>query len=231
MINPENIEKITKSFAINHKQERTFNCLCHTIIAKRNNAIYCYEYFKRYKQKKAFQRALHFASKEFPCCLTDSEFDYNIFNRSNFRCIFYSLVGNNISRIDNLEKVMFVLFPDDLIRYSDQKVFSFDALCKDFQNTKITDALIPLFGKYSGLKNIQTLRNQMAHASMDDILKNDGLLHDEDTFEVNPSFTLSGNKEDIINFSERLNGLLFDIENTLFNCLLTHGKIGLNNPM
>jgi hypothetical protein len=223
MIKNENVEKIETSLNLQGRHKNIFKCLCDTIIAKRKNAEYCYEYLKRYKQKKEIQKALYFASEN--CLyLAGNEFDYNVFNRSIFWCVFYSLIGNNISRIDNLEGVMFELFPQKLSRYDDRKEFSFYVLCKDFPEANIATILKPLFAKHSGLKNIQKLRNQMIHASVEDILHNDTLLHEEDAFYVNQNFTLSGNTENVIEFSRQLNDLLIEIENNLFVCLLNYGQ-------
>lgn len=142
-----------------------------------------------------------------------------------FRCVFYSLIGNNVSRIDNLEEIILILFHQDLKnKYEDRKKFSFQAICKEIPKANISIKMQSLLDNNRGFKNIQSLRNQIAHASIEDILDHDPLLYDEDVFFVNPAFTLSETKEDIIKFSENINGLLKKIEDEIFNCLISYGK-------
>lgn len=148
--------------------------ICDTILARRKNATYCCEYFNKYDQKDDVQRVL-FTTPE--SNLIGQGFDYNIFNRSILRCVFYSSVINNVSRIDNIEEVMLELFPDELSKYkNDRKSFSFKKLCEDFPNKNITSVLQTIFTDYYSFTKVQKLRDQMAHSTIDNILVNDPLL-------------------------------------------------------
>jgi len=220
------IEKLEAIFGFK-KPNIALRSLCSTISAKMKNANYCCEYLSRYDQKLKVRDALR-AAKELD--LIGQGFEYNIFNRSMLRCVFYSLVGNNVSRIDNLEDVIFVLFREKLEKYvSDRKSFSFQKLCEDFPGKNITSVLQAILDDHQGFTRIQRLRNQMAHSTIDDILSNNPMLDEEDDCFINPNFTLSGKKEDVIDFAKSLNELLSKIEEQIFNCLMTHGKDCLND--
>jgi hypothetical protein len=198
-----------------------------TILARRKNADYCCEYLNRYDQKLKVQEAL-IAAKVHD--LFSKGFDYNIFNRSILRCIFYSVVSNNISRIDNLEEMMLELFPDDLVKYTNNpKSFSFKKLCEEYPNKYITSALIVIFEKHLGFGKVQKLRNQIEHSTLNNILDNDPMFDEEDDCFIKSDFTLSGEKEDLADFAKSLNVLLFEIEEQIFDCLMTHGKNCLND--
>jgi hypothetical protein len=228
MLNIEELEidKLEAKFGFN-KPVILLRNLYTTILARKKNANYCCEYFNRYYQKRKIQDALY-AAKEPD--LIGQGFDYNIFNRSLFRCVFYSLVSNNISRIDNLEELMLELFPDELSKYSgDAKSFSFKKLCEDFPDKNITSVLQTIFTDYYSFRKVQKLRDQMAHSTIDNILDNDPMLDEEDDFFITPDFTLSGKKEGVADFAKSLNELLSKIEDKVFNCLMTHGKDCLNN--
>ena len=217
------IEKLETLFSLEGPAKKTFNSLCSTILAKRRTVDYCFEYFKKYKQKKNLELALYYATKEFD--FINKEINHNLFNRYVFRCIFYSLVGNNVSRIDNLKEVMLELFPDELSKHTnDPKSFNFKKLCKEFPNKKITSILQAFFDDHHGFTRIQKLRNQMAHSTIDNILMNDPGLDEEHECFINPDFTLSGRKEGVADFAMSLNELLSKIEEQIFNCLITNGK-------
>jgi len=221
MLNIEHLEAV-----FDFKKPRIRD-ICNTILARRKNATYCCEYFNRYDQKHKLQRVLHKAQES---NLIGQEFDYNIFNRSILRCVFYSLVNNNVSRIDNLRDVMLELFPDELSKYTDDpKSFNFKKLCDDFPNKKITSILQGILDDHHGFTRIQKLRNQMAHSTIDNILMNDPGLDEEDECFINPNFTLSGRKEGVADFAISLNELLSKIEDKVFDCLMTHGKDSLND--
>ncbi len=223
-----NIEKLETLFSLKDPAKDSFNCLCSTILAKRKNVDYCFEYFKRYKQKNNLDQALHIAGREFG--LIGKGFNYNLFNRSMLRCIFYSLVSNNVSRVDNLEGIMLILFPNELKSYAEKpNSFSFQELCDKFSNSNLTLALKPILIDNHGFTNIQNLRNQMEHSTIDNILENDPLLDDEDDYFVNSKLTLSGGKESVADVAESLNELLLKIEEKVFNCLMTYGKDCLND--
>lgn len=223
-----NIEKMEILFSLKDPAKDSFNCLCSTILTKRKNVDYCFEYFKRYKQKNDLDTALYIARRELD--LIGKGFNYNLFNRSMLRCIFYSLVGNNVSRVDNLEGIMLILFPNELESYAENpKSFSFQELCGKFSNSNFTLALKPILIDNHGFTNIQKLRNQMEHSTSDNILENDPLIDDEDDCFVNSKLTLSGEKESVVDFAKSLNELLFKIEEQVFDCLMTHGKDCLND--
>ena len=215
------IERLETAFGFK-KPNISLRSLHDTILARTKNANYCCEYFNRYYQKHTVQNALYNTKEP---DLVGQGFNYNIFNRSIFRCVFYSLVGNNVSRVDNLEKVILELFPEELDKYSsDPKSFSFKKLCEDFPCKKITLILQAIFGDHPGFTRIQALRQQIAHSTIDNILINDPNLHEEDDYYIHPDYTLSEKKEGVADFSKSLNELLFKIEEQIFNCLMTYGK-------
>jgi hypothetical protein len=214
------IEKLEAVFGFEKPNIHLRN-LCDTILAKKKNANYCCEYFNRYDHKKKVQAVLNKAKAP----LIGQGFDYNIFNRSILRCVFYSLVSNNVSRIDNLEEIMLVLFPEELEKYSDDhKKFSFKKLCKEFPDRKISSVLQAIFDGECEFPKIQNLRDQIAHSTIDGIISNDALVHDEDDYFIDGKHTLSGEREKVADFVKSLNELLLKIEEQIFNCLLTHGK-------
>jgi len=216
MLNIEHIE-----VAFDFKKPKIRN-ICETILARRKNASYCCEYFNRYNHKHKVQQALY-AAREID--LIGQGFDYNIFNRSMFFCVFYSLVGNNVSRIDNLEDIMLVLFPEELKKYgSDRKLFSFQRLCEDFPGKNITSVLQIILEDHQGFSRIQNLRNQITHSTIDGVINNDTFVHDEDDYFINDKYTLSGGRERVADFAKSLNELLYKIEEQIFNCLMTYGK-------
>ncbi len=214
-----NIERLEAAF--DFKKPRIRN-ICNTILARRKNANYCCEYFKRYDQKHEVQQVLYTATVS---NLIGQGFDYNIFNRSILRCVFYSLVSNNVSRIDNLEEMMLELFPDELNKYTnDPKSFSFKKLCEEFPNKNITSALQDIFDEHHSFRKVQKLRDQIEHSTIDNILDNDPMLDEENDCFIKPDFTLRGEKEDVADFAKSLNELLMKIEDQVFNCLMIHGK-------
>jgi hypothetical protein len=220
------IERLETTFGFK-KPNIPLRSLYNTILARMKNANYCCEYFNRYYQKQKVQKALYDAKE--PDLIVQG-FNYNIFNRYIFRCVFHSLVSNNVSRIDNLEKVMLELFPDELNKYlSDPKSFSFKKLCEDFPNKNITSTFQSIFEDHHSFTKVQRLRDQMAHSTIDNILDNDPMLDEEDDYFVKPDFTLSGKKEIVADFAKSLNELLLKIEEKVFNCLMTYGKDCLND--
>lgn len=219
-----NIEHLEAAFDFKKPNIRN---ICNTVLARRKSARYCCEYFSRYDQKQKVGRMLHTAIES---NLIDQEFDYNIFSRAILRCVFYSLVINNVSRIDNLEEVILELFPDELSKYTtDPKSFSFKKLCKEFTDKNITSVLQNIYVDHHSFTKVQKLRNQMAHSTIDNILDNDPMLDEEDDYFVKPDFTLSGKKESVADFAKSLNELLLKIEEEVFNCLMTYGKDCLND--
>ena len=112
---------------------------------------------------------------------------------------------------------------------NDPKSFSFKKLCEEFPNKNITSALQNVFDDHHSFTKVQKLRDQMAHSTIENILINNPMLHEEDDFFVNSDFTLSGREESIAEFGKNLNELLFKIEEQIFNCLMTHGTNCLNN--
>ena len=107
MIDTEKLEEVFEKVeaAFDFKKPKiALRSLFSTILAKMKNADYCCEYLNRYKQKHQVQNALYTARELRKLNLIGQGFDYNIFNRSLLRCVFYSLVGNNVSRIDNLDQ-------------------------------------------------------------------------------------------------------------------------------
>ena len=220
------IERLETTFGFK-KPNIPLRSLYNTILARMKNANYCCEYFNRYYQKNKVQKALYDVKEP---DLIGQEFDYNIFNRPIFRCVFHSLVSNNVSRIDNLEKVMLELFPDELNKYlSDPKSFSFKKLCEDFPNKNITSILQAIFDDHQSFTKVQRLREQMVHSTIDNILGNDPMLDEEDKCFINPDFSHSGKKEVVADFAKSLNELLSKIEEKVFNCLMTYGKDCLND--
>jgi len=221
MLNIEHIEA-----AFDFKKPKIRN-IFETILARRKNANYCCEYFKKYEQKHKVGQVLRQAIES---NLIDQEFEYNIFSRAILRCVFYSLVNNNVSRIDNLEEVMLELFPDELSKYANKpKSFSFKKLCEEFPDRKITAVLQQTFDDHKSFTKVQRLRDQMAHSTIDSILVNDPMLYEEDDCFVQSDFTLSGKKESVADFAKSLNELLLKIEEKVFNCLMTYGKDCLND--
>jgi hypothetical protein len=217
-----NIEHLEAVFGFRRPRIRE---ICNTILARKKNANYCCEYFNRYKHKRQVQEAI----KGDPD-LMGQGFDYNIFNRSILRCIFHSLVSNNISRVDNLEEMILELFPEELNKYTnDPKSFSFKKLSDEFPNKNITSALQDIFNYRSNFSKIQKLRDQMEHSTIDNILGNDPMLDEEDDCFIKPDFTLSGEREDVTDFAKNLNELLVKIEEKIFDCLMTHGKNSIND--
>jgi len=220
------IEQLEKAFGFKNPH-RALRDLYNTIIAKRKDADYCYEYLNRYGHRRKVQDVLYMYGEP---DLVGQGFDYNIFNRSMLRCVFYSLVSNNVSRIDNLEEIMLVLFPEELEKYSDDhKKFSFKKLCKEFPDRKISSVLQAIFDGEREFPKIQNLRDQIAHSTIDGIISNDALVHDEDDYFIDRKHTLSGEREKVADFAKSLNELLLKIEEQIFNCLLTHGKDCLND--
>ena len=220
------IERLEAKFDIK-KPSIPLRSVYNSILARKKNANYCCDYFNRYCQKQRIQTALYKAQEP---DLIGHGFDYNIFNRPLFRCVFHSLVSNNISRIDNLEKVMLELFPNELDKYVDDvKSFSFKKLCDDFPDERIALVVQAIFDDHQSFTKIQNLRDQMAHLTIDNILSNDPMLDEEDDLFVNADFTLSGRRESVADFAKSLNELLFRIEEQIFNCLMTHGKDCLND--
>ncbi len=220
------IEKLETKFGFK-KPNRPLRNLYETILARKKNANYCCQYFNRYLQKHKVQKALYYSEDS---DLIDQGFNYNIFNRSILRCVFYSLVGNNVSRIDNLEEVMLELFPEELSKYTNNhKSFSFKKLCEEFPDRNITAVLQKTFDAHKSFTKVQKLRDQMAHSTIDNILDNKPMVDEEDDCYVNKDFTLSGEKESVADFAKSLNELLLKIEEKIFNCLMTYGKDCLND--
>jgi len=220
------IDKLEAKFGFK-KPNNPLRNLYETILARKKNANYCCEYLNRYHQKRKVQKALY-DSKELD--LIEQGFNYNIFNRYILRCVFYSLVSNNVSRIDNLERIMLELFPDELGKYRDDpKAFSFKKLCEEFPGKNITLVLQAIFVDHHSFTKVKKLRERIQHSTIDGIFINDPGLHEEDDYFINPDYTLSGQKEAVDCFAKNLNGLLLKIEEQIFNCLMTHGKECLND--
>ena len=223
MLNIEelDIDKLEATFCLKGPN-KSLRSLYNTILARKKNANFCCEYFKRYLHKHKVQKALY-DSKE-PDLIVQG-FSYNIFNRSILFCVFYALVSNNVSRIDNLESIFLELFRDELRKYANNpKSFSFKKLCEDFPDRKITAVLQKTFNYHKSFTKVQKLRDQMAHSTIDNILDNDPMLYEEDDYLIDPDYTLSGEKEDVVDFAKSLNELLLIVEEQVFNCLMTHGK-------
>lgn len=193
-----------------------------TILARKKIANYCCEYFSRYNQKPKIRKALYYFKEH---DLIEQGFDYNIFNRSILRCVFYSLVSNNVSRIDNLEEVILELFRDELGKYRDDpKSFSFKKLCEEFPDKNITLTLQKIFVDHLSFTKVKRLREKIQHSTIEGIFINDPGIHEEDDYFINPDYTISGQKEGVVDFAKSLNELLLKIEEQVFDCLMTYGK-------
>ena len=220
------IEKLETIFGFD-KPNKPLRNLYDTILARKKIANYCCEYFNRYYQKQKVQKALYDVKEP---DLIGQGFNYNIFNRSILRCVFHSLVSNNVSQIDNLEKVMLELFPDELGKYRDDpKSFSFKKLCEEFPDKNITLVVQTIFYDHQSFIKIKRLREHIQHSTIDNILINDPGIHEEDEYFINPDYTLSGEKEFVADFAKSLNELLLKIEEKVFKCLMTYGKDCLND--
>ncbi len=218
------IDSIVNIFELQLSAQRTLRTLYSTLEVKRRNVDYCLEYFRRCVHKNFVNQALYSYNSTGLNLITE-DFDYNLFNRPILNCVFYSLIGYNVSRIDNLEKIIILLFPTELQQYNDdRKTFSFAKLCSQFDSTNLIEILKPILTSNGNFKNIQELRNQMEHSSTENILINDTLCYNESDFFVDERFTLSTQKEHIVDFAQNLNVLLSTIEKELFRGIIAFGK-------